>query len=140
MHIIKFRLQKEIDSKDSELIKFFKSLEKKDMEKLSSVIMKIEQCGIDIGIKMKWVKKLDDNLFEIRSKQSSNIQRVIYFHIYDTEFGSHYIMTHGFTKKTNKTPKCEIDKGIKIRTEFLSQSEKTIKKILRLWLEGDKNE
>jgi phage-related protein len=49
---------------------------------------------------MKWLKKLDTNLYEIRSKVGSNIQRGIYFHWEDNKF----INTHGFTKKTDKTP------------------------------------
>ncbi|MFC6180543.1 type II toxin-antitoxin system RelE/ParE family toxin [Lactiplantibacillus daowaiensis] len=38
--------------------------------------------------------KTDPNLFEIRSKQSTNIQRVIYFHFFE----NHYVITHAFTK------------------------------------------
>lgn len=30
--------------------------------------------------KMKWIKKLEDNLFELRSEFGTNIQRVLYFH------------------------------------------------------------
>ena len=40
---------------------------------------------------MKWVKKLDNNLYEIRSKFGSNIQRAIYFQKVNNE----YIITHG---------------------------------------------
>ncbi|WP_436896562.1 type II toxin-antitoxin system RelE/ParE family toxin [Mammaliicoccus sciuri] len=44
---------------------------------------------------MKWVKKLENNLYEIRSKRGNNIQRVIYFRVVDNR----YVITHGFTKK-----------------------------------------
>ena len=44
---------------------------------------------------MKWTKKFQDNLFELRSGTGGNIQRVIYFHAVE----SRYIITHGFVKK-----------------------------------------
>ena len=51
----------------------------------------------------QWVKKLETNLYELRSKVSSNIQRVFYFHVVDNR----YVITHVFTKKTDKTPENE---------------------------------
>lgn len=48
-------------------------------------------------------QKLETNLYELRSKVSSNIQRVFYFHVVDNR----YVITHGFTKKTDKTPENE---------------------------------
>ena len=71
---------------------------------------KIEEEGIQIAIRMKWVKKLDNNLYEIRSKFGSNIQRAIYFQKVNNE----YIITHCFTKKTQETPKREIEHGMNI--------------------------
>ena len=118
---------------------FLDSLSKKDKQKLLSVILNTQEHGIDVAIRMNWVKKLDNNLYELRSQQSSNIQRVIYFHIFDSEYGSNYIFTHGFTKKTQKTPRIEIDRGKKIRDEFLTQPTAVIKNILQKWKEGDEN-
>ncbi|WP_251547817.1 type II toxin-antitoxin system RelE/ParE family toxin [Limosilactobacillus caecicola] len=72
---------------------------------------------IFFGIKYqlsKWTKKLEDNLYEIRSKLASNIQQAIYFH-WD---GNQYIITHGFTKKTNKTPRREIRTGRRRRDDY----------------------
>ena len=69
--------------------------------KLLTTIQKIEEEGIQIAIRMKWVKKLDNNLYEIRSKFGSNIQRAIYFQKVNNE----YIITHGFTKKLKKRRK-----------------------------------
>ncbi len=59
-------------------------------------------------------EKLGDNLFELRSGIGGNIQRALYFHW----LGSKFIITHGFTKKTQKTPIQEIAKAIEIRKEF----------------------
>ncbi|MBF2205087.1 type II toxin-antitoxin system RelE/ParE family toxin [Staphylococcus epidermidis] len=92
----------------SEFIQFVQDLPDKDRIKLLTTIQKIEEEGIQIAIRMKWVKKLDNNLYEIRSKFGSNIQRAIYFQKVNNE----YIITHGFTKKTQETPKREIAHGM----------------------------
>jgi phage-related protein len=118
---------------------FIDSLPEKDRNKLLEVIMKTQENGLEIAKKMKWVKKLEDNLFELRSQQSNNIQRVIYFHLHNSEYGSNYILTHGFTKKTRKTPSNEIKRGLAIRDVFLSQPIETINDILKKWKEGDKH-
>ena len=118
---------------------FIDSLSEKDRDKLLGVIQKTQEHGLEIATRMKWVKKLENNLFELRSQQSSNIQRVVYFHLFDSEYGSYYILTHGFTKKSQKTPKKEIERGISIRESFLQQPIAIIKEILKDWREGDKN-
>ncbi len=59
-------------------------------------------------------KKIDSDIFEIRSKVSSNIQQALYFHVSNNR----YVITHGFTKKTQKTPKSEIQRAKTIKKEF----------------------
>ena len=49
-------------------------------------------------------KELDDGIFELRIKQSSNITRILYFFV----IGKKVILTNGFVKKTEKTPQREI--------------------------------
>ena len=70
----------------------------KDRNKLRATIDMIEEAGIQAAIQLEWVKKLDSEIYEIRSKISSNIQRALYFHVRNNQ----YIITHGFTKKTQK--------------------------------------
>jgi phage-related protein len=72
------------------------------------------------AVKMQWVKKLDDGLYEVRSKLGSNDQRAVYFQ----DFGSCYLITHEFTKKTSKTPQSEIEKAKRIRKQYESEKEK----------------
>ena len=60
------------------------------------------------------VKKLDYEIYEIRFKISSYIQRVLYFH----KDNNRYIITHGFTKKTQKTPIREIQHAKAIKAEY----------------------
>ena len=89
----------------SEFEDFIDSLPEKDAAKLLAVIYNTEIEGITIAIKMQWVKKLGHDFCELRSRQGSNIQRAIYFH----KVGTQYVITHGFTKKTQETPKREIE-------------------------------
>lgn len=60
------------------------------------------------------MKKLDYEIYEIRSKYASNIQRALYFHVSHNK----YIITHGFTKKTQKTPTREIQRAKRIKAEY----------------------
>lgn len=74
----------------------------------------IQEQGLLVAQRMEWVKKLNNDIFEIRSKVSSNIQRALYFHVMDNR----YVITHGFTKKIQKTPATEINKALTIKKEF----------------------
>jgi phage-related protein len=48
---------------------------------------------------------LGEGLWELRARGPDGIYRVIYFHIKGRSFG----LLHGFTKKTQKTPRREIE-------------------------------
>lgn len=98
----------------SEFETFLNQLPSKDAAKLYATINNIEINGLEIAQRQKWVKKLEANLFEIRSRQASNIQRALYFHWEN----NHYIITHGFAKKSQRTPISEIRRGRRRRQEF----------------------
>ncbi|HIB1875197.1 TPA: type II toxin-antitoxin system RelE/ParE family toxin [Enterococcus faecium] len=98
----------------NEFMEFLEQLPEKDQDKLLAVIQNVQEYGLLVARKMKWVKKLEDNLFELRSELGNNIQRALYFHWVD----SRYIVTHGFSKKTQKTPPKEILRALEIRKEF----------------------
>ncbi len=69
-----------------------------------------------------YTKHLRNGIFELRTKQGSDISRVLYFFVIDQKI----VLTNGFIKKTQKTPVNEIALAEKYRQEFLSQ-EKNIK-------------
>ncbi len=98
----------------NEFEEFYNSLPTKDRNKLRATIDMIEKAGIQPAIQLEWVKKLNSEIYEIQSKISSNIQRALYFHIKNNQ----YIITHGFTKKTQKTPIKEIIRAKQIKQEF----------------------
>ena len=56
----------------------------------------------------------EKNLFYLRIKQGSDIFRI--FFCYDE--GNLVILMNGFTKKTQKTPKSEINKAINIKKDY----------------------
>jgi phage-related protein len=58
----------------------------------------LEELGLTI--REPYVKPLGDKLYEIRAKDPNGIYRVIYF----AYTGKKFVMLHGFTKKTQKTP------------------------------------
>ena len=98
----------------NEFEEFYNSLPNKDRNKIRATIDMIEEVGILPAIQLEWIKKLDTEIYEIRSKVSSNIQRALYFHVKNNQ----YIITHGFTKKTQKTPIKEIIRAKQIKSEF----------------------
>lgn len=60
---------------------------------------------------MPYSDHLVDGIFEIRAKVGSDIARVLYFFV----IGKKIVLTNGFIKKTQKTPKNEIELAKKYR-------------------------
>lgn len=89
----------------NEFIEFLETLPLKDQAKRISIINRVQEKELTISSRMKWIKKIDSDVFEIRSKASSIIQRALYFHV----SGNRYVINHGFTKKTQNTPASEIE-------------------------------
>lgn len=57
---------------------------------------------------------IDDGIFELRTKQGSDLTRVLYFFF----VGNKAVLTNGFTKKTQKTPKQEIEIARKYKKDY----------------------
>jgi len=64
-------------------------------------------------------KFLEDGIFEVRAIQGTNITRILYFFV----VGKKIILTHGFVKKTQKTPPSEINIAKKYRNEYINRKE-----------------
>ena len=62
-------------------------------------------------LRMPYSKALNDGLFELRIKFSSDISRIFYFFY----VGNKIVVTNGFVKKTQKTPVREISKAEGLR-------------------------
>lgn len=55
-----------------------------------------------------------DKLFEIRVQNGNDIFRIFCFF----DEGNLVVITNGFQKKTQKTPKQEIERALKIKNEY----------------------
>ena len=67
--------------------------------------------------------KLDDGIFEIRTKVGTTLTRILYFFCIGKK-AVLAVLTNGFVKKTQKTPKREIEKAKTYREDFLKRSKK----------------
>lgn len=65
-------------------------------------------------------KPIGDGILELRAKVGSNISRVMYFFV----VGRKAILTNGFVKKTQKTPKEEIELAKTYRSNYLKRTQK----------------
>ena len=91
---------------------FILSQDVKMRAKLFRLLELLEEKGNTL--REPYSKSLDDEIFEIRAKQGSNITRVLYFFY----IGNKIILTNGFIKKSQKTPPSEIDLAKKYRAEY----------------------
>ena len=65
-------------------------------------------------IRLPYSEKIDDDIFELRAKSGSNISRILYFFV----IGKKIVLTNGFIKKTQATPKQELIKAKKYRADY----------------------
>lgn len=93
---------------------FVRKQPKKVSEKIYKNI-KLVEGGVR---KPELFKKLNDTIWELRTKYESNEYRLLSF--WDTRKNTLIIATHGFQKKTQKTPLKEIAKAEKIREEYFN--------------------
>lgn len=92
-------------------------MDNKMAAKMYGMIELLEENGP--ALRMPYSEHLQDGIFELRIKFSSNITRVLYFFYVEKKI----ILTNGFVKKTQKTPKNELLTAIKYRQEFLERDE-----------------
>ena len=94
---------------------FILSLDKKLRAKTVMLMELLSANGPDL--REPYSKHLTDGIFELRAKVGSDLSRVLYFFM----IGKKIIVTNGFIKKTQKTPKNEIELAMKYRNEFLNR-------------------
>lgn len=102
---------------DKSFDKFLNSLNALEKAKILALIQSIEEQGLEHAIKIQWVKRLEKNLYEIRTRTDDTFLRGIYFQV----DANNYFITHGFKKKTNQTPEKEKNKAKLIRKRKLGR-------------------
>jgi phage-related protein len=90
------------------------TLSKEDRQKIGEDIKTVE-FGFPIG--MPTCRPMGKGLYEVRTNLENTITRVLFF-----IEGEQMILLHGFMKKTQKTPKEELDLALKRQSEFKNKS------------------
>lgn len=91
---------------------FLDGLDIKMRQKMLRSIQALQDMGI--SLRMPLSESLEDGIFELRAKSGTNISRVMYFFI----IGNRAVLTHGFIKKTQKTPRRELQREKDIRADY----------------------
>ncbi len=68
----------------------------------------------------KYFKHMEKGMFEIRVEVGNNIYRI--FSFFDK--GNLVVLGNAFQKKSQKTPKSEIEKALKIKEEYFNEKAK----------------
>jgi phage-related protein len=84
--------------------KFFKSFEK-----------------VESGHKGDWFKHLEEGIWEFRERDSQKFYRIFAFWDSSQEKQTLIVGTHGYDKKSNKTPRKEIDRAKQVRVKYYEQ-------------------
>lgn len=96
---------------------FLDSLEPKMRAKLVGTLQILQEKGN--SLREPYTKHLDDGIFEVRAKVGSNISRTLFFFM----VGKKIILTNGFIKKSQKTPRREIETAKERRADYLERIE-----------------
>ena len=97
-------------------IDFYNSLDLASQRKIAYVLqyIKTEQRWNE-----KFVKFIRDGLFELRANHNGNIYRVFFI----LDGGNIVILFNGFQKKSQKTPKQEIEKAINLKNQYYADKQ-----------------
>lgn len=112
-------MTREIRFYEKYFIDFYLSLNSTVQEKIEYVFKVLRTVD---RIPSKFLKHIEntDGLYEIRIKVGSDIYRV--FCCFDE--GRVVVLFNGFQKKSQKTPKKEIDKALKLKQEYFNKTKR----------------
>lgn len=98
---------------------FFKAQSQKIRDKIIKVLDIVEQVE---RIPTKYLKYIEgtNGLFEIRVQLGSNIFRIFCFF----DGNKFVILLTGFQKKSQKTPRTEIDRAVRLMNEYYEEKRK----------------
>lgn len=91
---------------------FINSLEPKMQAKVIKTIDLLEENGN--SLREPYSSSIGRGIFELRVKHGSDITRILYFFF----IGNKAILTNGFVKKQNRTPKSEISLAKKYKEDY----------------------
>ena len=94
---------------------FLKKIDVKMRAKIVGLLEILEEKGN--VLREPYSKHLEDGIFELRCKVGSNITRILYFFYYQGKI----ILTNGFVKKVQKTPRKEISTAKTYRADYVER-------------------
>lgn len=100
---------------------YLSKVERKIQFKILNSIHKTEN-----GFKGDWFNKLRDSngIYEFRERDSKYFYRILAFWDSENDKETLILATHGFDKKTNKTPKSEIKRAESIKEKYFLNKKK----------------
>jgi len=104
-------MEREIVTFGSYFEDFLARIPNKVLEKIDYILMLLRT---EERITQKFIKHISNGLYEIRILVSGNIYRI--FFCFDED--RIIVLFNGFHKKTQKTPKREIDRALKIMEDY----------------------
>lgn len=102
----------EMEDGSCPLEEYLDSLAPKLLAKTLRTIDLLEIYGT--SLRGPYSEPIGKGIFELRTKQGSDITRILYFFFVDNKV----VLTNGFTKKTRKTPKSEIEIARKYKLDY----------------------
>ena len=100
-------------------IDFLDHLDEKTRNKIYYNIWKARQINDD-----ELFKKLQDEIWEFRTLYNKTYYRLFAFWDKEDKVDTVVISTNGFIKKTDKTPKAEIEKAERLRNQYFNEKKK----------------
>lgn len=94
---------------------FLDALDAKMRAKVLGRIELLEELGVHLT--MPYARHLGNGIYELRTVLGSNITRVLYFFM----MGDRAVLTHGFVKKTQKTPRSELERAERLRRDWVNR-------------------
>ena len=112
-------MEREIILYKKHFLEFYLEQTAKTQEKIDYVLTVVRTVN---RIPEKFLKHITgtDGLYELRIEYGSNIYRV--FSFFDD--GQLVVLLNGFQKKTQKTPKNEIEKALRLMTKYYNEKSK----------------
>jgi len=102
-----------------EVKQFLDSIDEKSREKIIYNIWKAQRTNDN-----ELFKKLQDEIWEFRTKYNKTYFRLFAFWDKSDKVDTIVVSTHGIIKKTDKTPKKEIEKAERIRQQYFNENNK----------------
>ncbi|HSK68520.1 MAG TPA: type II toxin-antitoxin system RelE/ParE family toxin [Candidatus Limnocylindria bacterium] len=97
---------------------FLASLDIKMRAKMVRAMGLLEENGPELGL--PHARPLRDGIHELRAQVGTDITRALFFY----QAGKIVVVTNGFVKKSQQTPRGEMELAMKRRNDYLSRMER----------------